>query len=156
MELERYLREDVIVLDVKSKKKNDAIREMVELLCAADRLNDADSVLKTVYVREADRSTGIGNGVAIPHARTNLVKDIFLAVGRSKTGIEWGSMDGKPVYFIFLVVGPEKSSEAYLQVLADISRLMSRASVRSTLLEAKSAAEVLKLVVESKARQGKI
>ena len=153
MELEKYLNQDVIRLDITAGKKEKVVGELVRCLCGANRLGPADEILKTIFVREEDRSTGIGNGVAIPHAQTDLVKTIFLALGRSKTGVPWGSTDGKPVHFIFLVVGPKKASDEYLQVLANISRLMSRASVRSALLEAPSATEVLQIIGQIKPRR---
>ena len=157
MELEKYLNVDVIALESKFVKKGDAIKGLVGLLCAVNHLGSVEEISKTVFIREAEHSTGIGNGVAIPHARTNLVKNIFLAFGRSREGIKWGSMDGKPVYFIFLVVGPKKASEEeYLHVLADIARLMTRASVRSALLEVPSAAEVLRIIAQSKVRERKM
>ena len=153
MELEKYLSGDLFRLDIVSDKKEDVIQELVRSLCVAKCLQPVDVILDSVFVREEDRSTGIGNDVAIPHARTDLVKTIFLALGRSKTGVPWRSTDAKPVHFIFLVVGPKKASEDYLQVLADISRLMSRASVRSALLEAPSAAEVLRIIGQTKPRK---
>ena len=156
MELEKYLSPDLLCLNIKEANKDRVIADMVRLLCGVHRMDSAQEILKTVFAREQDRSTGIGNGVAIPHARTDLVKNIFLSFGRSRTGVEWGSMDGKPAHFIFLVVGPAKASEEYLRVLADISRLMTRASVRNALLELPSPADVLRIMSETKSRKKRI
>lgn len=156
MELEKYLSSEVVRCDLASGVKDDALKELVTVLCQVNKLPEPGSILQTIFVREEDRSTGMGNGVAIPHARTHLAKSIYLALGRSKLGIEWGSVDGKPAHFIFMVVGPEKASEEYLRVLADISRLMSRATVRRALLEAGNAAEVLKIINQTKVRESRI
>ena len=156
MELEKYLCSEVIALDLASGVKEDAIREISDLLVDVHGLSEPAKILKTLYLREADRSTGIGNGVAIPHARTDLVGKIFLAFARSKKGIEWGSVDGRPVHFIFLVVGPKKASQEYLQLLADISRLMSRAGARQAIFEAASADRVLTIVGETRVRKNRI
>ena len=156
MELEKYLSSDVVQCDLAGRVKDDAIKELVTVLCQVNKLPEPGSILQTIFVREEDRSTGMGNGVAIPHARTSLANSIFLALGRSKQGIEWGSVDGKPAHFIFLVVGPEKASGEYLRLLADISRLMSRVTVRRALLEAGNAAEVLKIINQTKVRESRI
>jgi mannitol/fructose-specific phosphotransferase system IIA component (Ntr-type) len=153
MELEKYLSVDVMELEITADKKEDVIDRMVRLLCADKDPDWVDAILRTIFIREEDRSTAIGNGVAIPHARSDLAKTIFLALGRSRVGVPWGSEDGKPVHFIFLVVGPQKASQDYLRVLADISRLMTRSSVRNALLEARNATEVLQIIRASKARR---
>jgi mannitol/fructose-specific phosphotransferase system IIA component (Ntr-type) len=153
MELAKYLSSELVRLNLISSVKDDVIRELSEVLCKAHGLSEPRSILDTLYLREQDRSTGIGNGVAIPHARTNLTTSIHLAMGRSKPGVEWGSMDGKPVHFVFLVVGPKNASTEYLHVLADISRLMSRAAMRNTLLETVSSEAVLKIISEGRSRE---
>ncbi len=155
MELEKYLSDEVICLDLGVDSKNSALLKLVELLCKARGLEHRERILVTVFEREEEKSTGIGYGVAIPHARTDSVGQIFLALGRHKEGIDWGAMDGKPTQFIFLVVGPAKASEDYLRVLADISRLIKRVDVRTSLLEAATAAEVLAIIRDTKPRENR-
>ncbi len=156
MELEKYLSDEVICLDLGVAKKDAAIRKLVDLLCDARGLGHRETILDTVFVREKEKSTGIGYGVAIPHARTDIVGQIFLAMGRHKEGMDWGAMDGKPTQFIFLVVGPAKASEDYLRVLADISRLIKRADVRASLLEATTSAKVLAIIRDTKPRENRV
>ena len=156
MELEKYLSNDVIQWDLASGGKEAAIHELVTILCQVHHLPEPETILKTIFAREVERSTAMSHGVAIPHARTDLVKNIFVALGRSKTGIEWGSMDGKVTHFIFLVVGPAKASEEYLRLLADISRLMSRVLVSSALLESNSVTEAQKIIAQTKTRENRI
>ncbi len=156
MELEKYINPEVIRLDVTGRTKDDVIREMTAVLCQAHGLADYQMILDTIHKREQDRSTGMGNGVAIPHARTDMVKNILVSLGRCREGIDWSAPDFRPVQFVFLVVGPQKASEDYLHVLADISRLMSRALVRKGLLEAQTPAAVLKIIGENRVRESRI
>ncbi len=152
MTLEKYLSAEVMRLALASKDRDGAIRELIGVLTPAHGLCAPDHIYNTVLAREAERSTAMGRGVAIPHARLAGVDGISLALGRSAEGIAWGAPDGRSVNFIFMIVGPAKASQEYLRLLADISRLMMRAAVRKALLVAQDGAAALKIIAETKVR----
>ncbi|MFC2149838.1 PTS sugar transporter subunit IIA [Candidatus Auribacterota bacterium] len=153
MELIKYLVENAVSIDIKCKTKNEAIEYMVDKLCHVYCLSDnKDEILKTVCQREVDKSTGLGIELAIPHARTNIVDSIYIAMGISREGIEWDSIDTLPVKLIFLVVGASSKAEIYLKVLADISRLVKREDVKHKILAAKNPAQILRIIEENRPR----
>lgn len=129
-------------------EKEEVLRIMTEKLCASIGLPDCKNILDSVYTRENERSTGIERGLAVPHCRTSAVNRIFIALAILKEGIDWGSFDGKPTHFIFLVVGPSDKPEEYLKLLSQISRLMKSDTIRDRLFNAKTAEEVISLLKE--------
>lgn len=152
MELIKYLNKNLIFIDVPCSEKNMTIEYMVDKLCDVCGISDRKAVLATVFQREADRSTGLGSELAVPHARTNLAEVTYVALGICKRGVVWESIDGLPVKFIFLVVGAPKAAEEYLNVLADISKLMKRHDIKHALLDAHNADEVMSIIENSKVR----
>ncbi|MBU4306141.1 MAG: PTS sugar transporter subunit IIA [Candidatus Omnitrophica bacterium] len=139
MNIGDYLKENRIILALKSKTKDEAIREIGECLKGSPDIVDFDGFLNGVFEREKLASTGIGQEVAIPHARTSLVKDFVIALGRSESGVEFNSVDAKPARLIFLMATPEdKGLNKYLKVLARLSRLLQKESFREALLKADS------------------
>lgn len=132
----------------KATDKEEVLRIMTQKLCASIGLSDCRDILDSVYKRENERSTGIERGLAVPHCRTAEVKRIYIALAILKEGIDWGSFDGKPTHFIFLVVGPSDKPEEYLKLLSQISRLMKSDTIRERLYDAKTAQEVIALLKE--------
>jgi fructose-specific phosphotransferase system IIA component len=120
------LSEKYILLDMKSQTKDQAIRDLAESLRGNPSLLDFDRFLKDVYKREKDASTGIGKGIAIPHARTNTVKDFIVAIGRKSPGIDFASVDGKSVEILILMGAPLTGVNAYLKLLARLSHILKR------------------------------
>lgn len=129
-------------------EKEDVLRIMTEKLCASIGLPICKEILDSVYNRERERSTGIERGLAVPHCRTSAVNRIYIGLSIIKKGIDWGSFDGKPTHFIFLVVGPSDKPEEYLKLLSQISRLMKSDAIRDRLFNAKTANEVVALLKE--------
>ena len=108
IKISEFLKPKAIIMDIKSKGKIEAIQELVDHMVAHKFVKDGEEFLKALAKRENLESTGIGNGIAIPHARTDAVKDVLLAFARSADGVDFSSIDGKPSYLIFLIASPEK------------------------------------------------
>lgn len=146
MKVTDFLTKDKILLDVTSRTKDDAIKEIAAVLKDSKKIRDYDQFLKDVFEREALNTTGIGNAVAIPHARTDAVSDFVMAYGCIKQGMEFHSVDGKPVKFIFLMGTPKnKGLNEYLQLLAYLTRLLNKSDFQQALLNAAGPEEVIKL-----------
>ena len=139
-----YLKENQISLDIKTANKNETIKELSLLLKNCKSIVNFDGFIQDVFSREALSTTGIGNEIGIPHARSEAVKDFVIAFGRSEGGVEFASLDGKPVKLIFLMGTPkEKNLTQYLQLLSKLTRLLKDESFRETLLKAQSPEEIL-------------
>lgn len=144
VKIANFLRQERITLDLRASHKEEAIKETAALLGSAAEISDFDLFLKDVFERETLNTTGIGNGIAIPHARTNSVKEFVIAVGRSASGIDFAALDNKPVKLIFLVGTPkEKGLNSYLKILAHLSRLLRKDDFKKGLLHASSPEEII-------------
>jgi mannitol/fructose-specific phosphotransferase system IIA component (Ntr-type) len=130
-------------LDLVSTTKHTAIDELVDLLRGHSDVTDLEAVRSAVHDREALMSTGVGLGLGLPHAKTTGVISTVVAVGISRDGIEFESVDGMPAKIVFLLVGPDASRSEHIRILSWISRLMNRDDFRSALLAASSAEEVV-------------
>jgi len=140
----QYFREELFIGDLKSTKKADALREMVRILCKQQNIKNAEIILEMLYRREDLGSTGIGNGVAIPHGRTLAVPDTVVVFGRSKEGIEFDAIDGEPVHLIFLIVAPpHDESNVYLPLLGKIVEIVREEDNRKRLLDAETYEEFI-------------
>jgi len=131
------------VLILESNAKDPAIRELANALAQSPDVEDGEALLAAVLERETIMSTGIGLGIAIPHAKIASVKDFVVAFGKSPNGIEFNSLDGKPVQFIVMIAGPDQQQERYLQLLARITLKLKDAGVRRQLSESDSVEQIL-------------
>src|ERR1700738_2058167 len=145
MTLGSLLSVDQIVPEMKSTERWAAIVELIDLLVekGAVRKADRESVLAALRQREETMSTGIGFGIAIPHASSNCVSDVVAAFGRSSTGIEFDSLDNSPVRFIVLFVVPKDQFQVHLRTLAAIAKFLNDKAVREQLAKADSSDEIL-------------
>jgi fructose-specific phosphotransferase system IIA component len=145
MTLANLLSEDQILPDLKAEGRWEAISEIVELLVSSGRIlpEDSESVLDSIRQREQTMSTGIGLGIAIPHASSDKVQEVVAGFGRSKKGIEFDSLDGQPVSFIVLFVVPKDQFQTHLRTLAAIAKFLNDRTVRHELSAATTAAEIL-------------
>jgi len=148
MKILDFLCREAIVTDLESQTKKEVITELVGLLAKAKKVKDVGEVVKIIMEREQLGSTGIGQGVAIPHGKTETVNEIVAAFGISKKGIEFDALDGEPVYLVFLLLAPAEAAGTHLKALAKISRLLKDKFFRQTLKEATSPEEVVRIISE--------
>lgn len=138
----------MIIPELSSNNKDGALRELVRVLAQVERQVDEDRMMEILLERESLGSTGIGEGVAIPHGKSKDVKKLLASFGRSLPGLDFQSMDGKPAHLFFLLVAPENSAGIHLKALARISRLMKNQVFRKALMEVSSAEEIYALFSE--------
>jgi fructose-specific phosphotransferase system IIA component len=139
-----YLRADQIILGLSASTKQGVITELARTLRSNPMVCDFDMFLKDTFRRERFSTTGTGHEIAIPHARTDGVTDIVLAIGRSQHGIDFASLDGRLVRIVVLIGTPKRSNlSTYLGVLARLTRLLEKPAFRQTLLKAGDASEII-------------
>lgn len=148
MKVSDLLKVEFIIPHLKGKTKEDVINELIDLFKNDPRVEDIEKVRASVLDREKVMSTGVGKGFAIPHGKTNAVKEIIGAFGRVPEGIDYDSLDGSPVQLIFLLVGKDNLISTHIKLLSRISRLMNKNDFRNSLIEAKDAQEIIKLFNE--------
>ena len=151
MKLGEIIPEGGILDDLKSVQKEEVIKEMVASLVKAGKIEDATSkkVIKALMDREELGSTGIGAGVAVPHAKHDSITDLVGVFGRSKKGINFDALDGEPVHVLFLLLSSKSASGAHLEALAYISRLVRDEKFVKFLRDAKDVAGVRELLAEA-------
>lgn len=148
MQIMDFLTADAIKMSLESKTKKDVIKELVELLFKSGKVKDKKKMVQTLMEREELGSTGIGQGIAIPHGKSDTVSDLAAAFGLSADGISFDSLDGEPVNIFFLLVAPEGAAGAHLKALARISSLLKDKYFRKSLLSAKTPEDVVKIIQE--------
>lgn len=141
-----YINEETVNLDLKSKVKNMVIKELYGAIKDSDSIKNKELGLSDIYAREELGSTGIGKGVALPHAKTKAVDELIITFGISKNGVSYNSMDGEDVNIFFMFLCPEKKTQEYLKVLARISRLIRDEKFVDNLLKADSNEEIIKII----------
>jgi PTS system nitrogen regulatory IIA component len=146
MNLKKVLSPETVWADLQADTKEGIIEEMIDRLIAAGSLDKRDEVLKAVVEREAKMSTGMQNGVAIPHGKTDAVKTLIAAVGLNKAGVNFDSLDGSPSTIFIMTVSPSKRSGPHMQFLAEVSRLISQPAEREKLLACNTSAEIYALL----------
>lgn len=146
MKIMDFLNEKAVSANLKAQDKEGAIRELVDLLYKAGSIKDKEDLTNTLLAREALGSTGIGQGIGIPHGKSTKVKDLVAAFGLSRRGVNFDSLDGEPVYIFFLLVAPEESAGPHLKALARISRLLKDKYFRDLLKDAKDEKAIIKII----------
>lgn len=146
MKLSNLIEEDLMSFELSSDGKDDVIGELVDLAAQSKLVRDKDLLLEEVLKREKLVTTGVGHGVAFPHAKTRAMKGIVIAFGRSTDGVSFAAMDHKPVRLFFLIAAPEDTIGAHLNVMARLSFLMKSQENRDRLLTAKNAGEVMEVL----------
>ena len=146
MKLSKFCDENLIQFDLKARGKREAIEELVNLAARSNMIKDRQVLLRDILAREELVTTGVGYGVAFPHAKTGATKGIVIAFGRSDTGIEFEAMDHQPVHLLFLIAAPEDAVGAHLNVMSSLSFLMRSEDNRSKLKKAGSPGDVLALM----------
>lgn len=149
MQLAEIFKENLIFLNFEAEDKDQALEKMVKSVETGGGIEDAPGLKTALYEREKLGTTGVGGGIAIPHARCGAVKDVTVAFFRSKKGVNFNAIDSKPVHLIFLLLAPVASGGVYLKLLAKISRLLRNDEFRGTLLDVKNPRDVLEIVQEN-------
>jgi fructose-specific phosphotransferase system IIA component len=148
MRLSEILKPQNIRVSLQAISKTEAITELIDLLSDNGELTEKGKVLDSVLEREATRTTGIGNGLAIPHGKCNGVDHLVMAIGKAATPIDFQAIDGKPVTLIWLLASPPDKTGPHITALARISKLMTVDRFRRTMNEATSAEQLFELIVE--------
>ena len=148
MKISDILSTDVIAVNLETADKEDAIKKVIDLGAKSDKILDKEKVSGTIFEREKLVSTGVGKGFAIPHGKTDAIKDVVAAFAITKDPIDFDSIDGEPVRFIFLLIGKENLLNTHIKLLSRISRLMNKDEFREKLLEALTPEEVLEIFKE--------
>ncbi|MBT4502661.1 MAG: PTS sugar transporter subunit IIA [Gemmatimonadetes bacterium] len=147
----RLLREENILVGMQASRNFDAIRELAGLLADDDdEILDPKRFLADLIRREKQSSTGIGKGVAVPHAHEDSIQHQLLAIGISREGIEFNAIDGEPVHIVALLATPRKHQKQHMELLAALSRLLQQEQVRQNLIAAENAAEVIDIFLGKK------
>lgn len=144
--INNMLSENCINLDLKGTNKSQIIDELIEILSAAGKLNDKDEYKKEILKRESQSSTGLEEGIAIPHAKTSAVKVPSIAFGLSKAGVDYDSLDGEPSKLFFMIAAPANASDTHIEVLSKLTTTLLDDGVRERLLNAASPKEVIEIL----------
>jgi len=148
MALADLIRPEVVKVPLVGKTKNEVIRELVQLLLDAGRITEMESVYDALLTREALGSTGLEQGIAVPHAKTRAVGRLTAAIGIAPQGVDFQSADGQPSKLFFLLLAPPDQSGPHIQALAEIARLAKSPTFLRLLAGASSGKEVAELIRE--------
>ena len=146
MNLKKVITKDSILFDIQAETKPGVIEELVDFLVATGKVTDRATVLQAVLDREAKMSTGMQNGIAIPHGKTDAVSELLIAIAIKKGGVDIDAMDGQPCTIFIITLSPEHRAGPHIQFLAEISKLLGNETLREKLVAAGSADEVLNLL----------
>lgn len=152
MKITDFLKEELIVADLSAKDKPGVLAELAQKMAEKFPHLGAAELERVLWDRERLESTGIADGVAIPHGKMASLTDLVAAFGRSREGIDFQAIDGKPSHIFFVLVAPENSVGLHLKALARISRLCKNQSFRTRLIEAKSGVELFQAITEEDGR----
>lgn len=155
MRLSEFLSENVIKINLEAEDKMEAIEELIDLLISEHEisLRDRDKILEVVFQREHSISTGVGEGIAIPHGSIDCIDDIIGAIGISSKGIDFDSFDGAPVYIVILLLVPKTKFGKHIKTLAQIARILGQVSIRNSICSAGSSEKVLSILEQSEREQ---
>jgi mannitol/fructose-specific phosphotransferase system IIA component (Ntr-type) len=142
---------EAITPELKARDRNGVIRELVSALDKAGQLGrgNSEEIIKAVIKRENEASTGMGKGVAVPHVKHKVVKDVVATVGQSSAGIDFSSLDKQPVYSVILIISPVDNPDKHLQVMESVFKHLQEEKFRKFLRQSKEAAEIEDLLREA-------
>ncbi len=147
MHIHDFLNKEAVLVDLKSQNKQSILKELSEPVSRSSGI-DHNDILKVLMEREHLGSTGIGNGIGIPHGKLKALKSMVLAFGLSRKGVDFESMDGHPAHIFFLLLTPENSAGLHLKLLAHISRILKDDSFRKRLMNVSDSDEVISIIKE--------
>jgi nitrogen PTS system EIIA component len=148
MRLEQLLKPEYLNDNLQAQNKTEALNELSEIVIKGPLKLNKSKIYDVLLQREKLGSTGIGDGVAIPHGKIGDLEELIVAFGRSKNGVAFDSVDGKPVHLFFLLLAPENCTGQHLKALARISKMSKAGNFRRKLMEAKSSSDLYKMIIE--------
>lgn len=150
MKIADFLSKKAVTADLKATKKEDVLKELVDLLAVSEDIEkkSRNKLVEQLMAREALGSTAIGQGVGIPHAKSECVNKLVAGFGISQKGVDFDSLDGEKVYIFFLLIAPIDSAGPHLKALARISRLLKDKYFRDSLKECKDEKSILKIILQ--------
>lgn len=146
LRITELLTKETIAMDLSASEKNGVIDELVNQLDSAGKLSDIAQFKEAIHNRESQSTTGIGEGIAIPHAKVAAVTSPAIAFGKSKEGVDYQSLDGQPAHLFFMIAAPEGGAQTHLDALAKLSGILMDDTVRENLLQANSKEEILRII----------
>lgn len=146
MKITDLMLKQAIKLELSASSKMEVIEELIDMLYGAERITNKDKFKKAILKREKQSTTGIGEGVAIPHAKNKYVKEPTIAFGYSKDGIDYESMDGNPAHLFFMIAVPEAGENLHLQALGKLARMLTHEDFILGLQSSKTSEEVIELI----------
>lgn len=155
MKISDFLNEDLLELNFSASDTESCIRKLVDILERNSLLKNPKEVFEKLIEREKVMSTGIGIGVAIPHARCSSLSRTVVSLALSKSGIEFKAIDGKPVKVVFLIVGPPEAASLHVNLLAQIARMIKNPGFTDKLLQAKTSSEIIEIIKEKEMKETK-
>lgn len=152
MRIVELIKRDMVIADLSAGKKSGVLQELANHLAEHHEGLEAEDVSRVLTDREDLASTAIGEGVAVPHGKLRSLNEIVACLGRSRRGVEFGSLDGQPTHLFFVMVAPEGSTGTHLKALARISRVFKDPLFRQRLLEAPSGDEMYEILAQEDAK----
>jgi PTS system nitrogen regulatory IIA component len=154
MRLTDLLDQELILTELDGQNKRDVLNEFAALLYEHKKIRDQNEFLEVILAREALGSTGIGEGIAIPHGKLKSLNHLVLCFGISRKGIDFDAMDGEPVHIFFVLIAPEDSPGDHLKALARISRVLKNSSFRERLIKSRTQEEIYSQIQEEDEQYG--
>lgn len=149
MKVQDILHKSSILIDLSGTDKTEILSQMARFMASQYDLPQGESIAQKILEREADMSTGIGFGIAIPHARITGIDKLYMVAARSVNGIEFNAIDEQPVHLIFMMISPTNTSTDHTQILSSLSRVMSYEEVRRKLLASDTSESFLDIITKS-------
>jgi PTS system nitrogen regulatory IIA component len=148
MKITEIMNKDLIIPMLVAKTKRESLKELVDCVVKKETTVDSTELLRVLLEREELGSTGIGDGIAIPHGKIKKIDKLIVSFGRSLDGVDFQSMDGKPTHIIFLLIAPENSAGIHLKALARISRLLKDSAFRRNIMGAATSQEIYDIIAQ--------
>ena len=153
MKIMDFLSTKAVNANIKATDKEGVIRELVDSLTKAEDIKNKEDLVRALLTRESLGSTGIGQGIGIPHAKSPNAKNLVAAFGLSQKGVNFDSLDGDPVYILFLLIAPEESAGPHLKAQARISRMLKDKYFRDMLRKSKDEKEILRIIQDEDSKK---
>jgi len=144
-----YINKNCIICDLKAESKEEVLRKLAVKAVEVRPELDLEKIIEVLVERERLGTTGIGNGIAIPHGKLVELDKIIIVFGRSQEGVPFEAADNRPVHIVFLILAPEGAATTYLKILAQVSRLVKSPEVRQRLLDADTADKIIQIINEA-------